>query len=85
MLDFSRFEWVSFDCYGTLEDWETGISAAVSRVLESRGIDMSRGVIHVSEQKGICALNSERLMPMGSRQEATTSAGGLAAACCLSS
>ena len=42
MLDFSRFEWVTFDRYGTLVDWETGISAAVSRVLESRGIDMSR-------------------------------------------
>ena len=36
MLDFSRFGWVSFDCYGTLVDWETGISGAVSEVLESR-------------------------------------------------
>ena len=49
MLDFNRYEWVTFDRYGTLVDWETGISAAVSRVLESRGIDMSRGVIHASE------------------------------------
>ena len=31
MLDFSRFEWISFDCYGTLVDWETGIAAAVGR------------------------------------------------------
>ena len=45
MLDFSRFEWVSFDCYGTLVDWETGISGAVGEVLESRGIGMSRGEI----------------------------------------
>ena len=42
MLDFSRFEWVSFDCYGTLVDWETGISGAVGEVLESHGVRMSR-------------------------------------------
>ena len=45
MLDFSRFEWVSFDCYGTLVDWETGLATAVSGVLESRGIGMSRAEI----------------------------------------
>ena len=45
MLDFSRFEWVSFDCYGTLVDWETGISGAVGEVLASRGMGMSRGEI----------------------------------------
>lgn len=36
--DFSNIEWVSFDCYGTLIDWETGISSAVSEVLEPYGI-----------------------------------------------
>ena len=45
MLVFSRFEWLSFDCYGTLVDWETGISGAVGEVLASRGIGMSRGEI----------------------------------------
>ncbi len=45
MLDLSRFEWVSFDCYGTLVDWETGISEEVGGVLESRGVRMSRGEI----------------------------------------
>ena len=45
MLDFSRFEWVSFDCYGTLVDWETGISGAVGEVLESQAVRMSRGEI----------------------------------------
>ncbi len=38
MVDFSNIEWVSFDCYGTLVDWETGISSAVSKVLEPYGI-----------------------------------------------
>ena len=42
MLDFNRYEWLSFDCYGTLVDWETGIAGAVSGVLESRGMGMSR-------------------------------------------
>ena len=42
MLDFSRFEWISFDCYGTLVDWETGIAAAVGEVLNSRGLHRSR-------------------------------------------
>ena len=42
MLDFNRFEWLSFDCYGTLVDWETAISAAVSEVLKSRGMGMTR-------------------------------------------
>ena len=45
MLDFSRFEWTSFDCYGTLVDWETGITAAVGEVLESRGIHRSKAEI----------------------------------------
>ena len=42
MLDFDSFEWLSFDCYGTLVDWETGISRAVAGVLESHGICKSR-------------------------------------------
>ena len=37
MADFNDIEWVSFDCYGTLVDWETGISSAVSSSLESYG------------------------------------------------
>ena len=42
MLEFDRFEWISFDCYGTLVDWETGISTAVAEVLESHGVRKSR-------------------------------------------
>ena len=45
MLDFKRFEWLSFDCYGTLVDWETGISRAIGQVLESRRIEMSRAEV----------------------------------------
>jgi 2-haloacid dehalogenase len=33
MLDFSRFEILTFDCYGTLIDWETGILRALRPIL----------------------------------------------------
>jgi 2-haloacid dehalogenase len=33
MLDFARFEVLTFDCYGTLIDWETGILSAIHRIL----------------------------------------------------
>jgi 2-haloacid dehalogenase len=33
MLDFNRFEVLTFDCYGTLIDWETGILSVLHRVL----------------------------------------------------
>lgn len=45
MLDFDRYEWLSFDCYGTLIDWETGISDAVSAVLESHDMRLPRDEI----------------------------------------
>lgn len=32
-LDFSRFECLTFDCYGTLIDWETGILEALRPIL----------------------------------------------------
>ncbi|MGA3210346.1 MAG: HAD family hydrolase, partial [Terriglobales bacterium] len=33
MLDFSRFSHLTFDCYGTLIDWESGILSAVKPIL----------------------------------------------------
>ncbi len=44
-IDFNRFEWVSFDCYGTLVDWETGISTTVSGVLEDHGLSRNKAEI----------------------------------------
>jgi len=32
-MDFSRFQAISFDCYGTLIDWEAGLLPALRRVL----------------------------------------------------
>jgi 2-haloacid dehalogenase len=41
MLDFNQFEVVSFDCYGTLIDWESGILPVLKQLLSSRDIDLS--------------------------------------------
>ena len=38
MIDFDRFSYLTFDCYGTLIDWETGILEAVRPVLAQHGI-----------------------------------------------
>ena len=45
MFDADRFEWLSFDCYGTLIDWESGICQAVSKMLAPLGSDLSNGDI----------------------------------------
>src|SRR5579863_1165325 len=37
MLDFSRFELLTFDCYGTLINWEEGILRCLHRILSSHG------------------------------------------------
>jgi 2-haloacid dehalogenase len=38
MLDFDRFRVLTFDCYGTLINWEAGILAAVRPMLINRSI-----------------------------------------------
>jgi 2-haloacid dehalogenase len=37
MLDFSRFEILNFDCYGTLINWEQGILGCLHRILKAHG------------------------------------------------
>jgi 2-haloacid dehalogenase len=36
-LDFDRVETLTFDCYGTLIDWETGLLAALRPILDAHG------------------------------------------------
>ena len=38
-LEYARFDALTFDCYGTLIDWEAGLLAALRDVLAPRGID----------------------------------------------
>jgi 2-haloacid dehalogenase len=39
VVNFSQFKFISFDCYGTLIDWETGILTALSPILEKHSIN----------------------------------------------
>jgi 2-haloacid dehalogenase len=38
-IDFDRFDALTFDCYGTLIDWETGLLEALRRALPDAGVD----------------------------------------------
>src|SRR3954470_22448989 len=40
-LDFSQFKILTFDCYGTLIDWESGIFSALRPVLAAHGKTIS--------------------------------------------
>lgn len=41
MLTFDRFEVITFDCYGTLIDWETGLLGALKPILQAHGQELS--------------------------------------------
>ncbi len=38
-LDYGRFDALTFDCYGTLIDWEAGLTEAFRAVLDAHGIE----------------------------------------------
>jgi 2-haloacid dehalogenase len=40
-LDFSTFRALTFDCYGTIVDWESGILAALRPGFDRRAVDVS--------------------------------------------
>ncbi len=44
-IDFTAFDAFTFDCYGTLIDWETGIERALRPWLERRGASATRDAI----------------------------------------
>jgi 2-haloacid dehalogenase len=41
VLNFEQFEVLTFDCYGTLIDWETGLWAALCPIFESHRVSVS--------------------------------------------
>lgn len=58
-FDFSRFKIVTFDCYGTLIDWETGILGAIRPILTAHNAHLSDpdilrmyGAIEAEEESG---------------------------------
>ena len=58
-IDFAAFDVLTFDCYGTLIDWETGIEASLRAVLEPRDI----------------AVDPDRLLELYAGHEAAAEAG----------
>src|ERR1700685_2480970 len=40
-MNWRQFEWVSFDCYGTLIDWESGILGYLRPLLRSKACQAS--------------------------------------------
>jgi 2-haloacid dehalogenase len=38
-MNWRQFEWISFDCYGTLIDWESGILAYMRPLLRAKGCE----------------------------------------------
>jgi len=39
-IDYARVEVLTFDCYGTLIDWEAGIAAGLGAVTRAHGVDV---------------------------------------------
>jgi 2-haloacid dehalogenase len=58
-IDFSQVQALTFDCYGTLIDWETGILAALRPVLDRHGV----------------SAEDDELLATYARHEATVEAG----------
>jgi len=59
-IEFDRFDVLTFDCYGTLIDWEAGILAGLRAILGPLGIDA----------------DDDDLLERYARAEAATEAGG---------
>jgi len=45
MIEFEKFTHLTFDCYGTIVDWETGILSAVNPVLERHEVSIDEAEI----------------------------------------
>jgi 2-haloacid dehalogenase len=58
-LDFDRFDALTFDCYGTLIDWEAGISSGLASLLAAHDVTAGR----------------EALLEAFAREEAAVEAG----------
>ena len=55
------FDTLTFDCYGTLIDWETGIARAIGPWLERRGVKATPD--QVLETFAVCQSDQEDETP----------------------
>jgi 2-haloacid dehalogenase len=59
-LDLTRFKALSFDCYGTLIDWETGISAVLRPWAREQGLDAADEALLLAYGDAEAAIEAER-------------------------
>ena len=62
-LDFDRFDVLTFDCYGTLIDWEAGLLAALRPPLAAHGIEMADDELLEAFARHEAALEAGRYRP----------------------
>lgn len=60
-MKLSDFDVLSFDCYGTLIDWESGLYAALVPLLARAGVDLSHDA--VLEAFALCESRQQSLTP----------------------
>jgi 2-haloacid dehalogenase len=44
-IDYGRFDAITFDCYGTLIDWEAGLLTAFRPILAARGLSVDDSIL----------------------------------------
>ena len=66
-LDFARFDALTFDCYGTLIDWETGILAALRTVLERHAVRATDEELLVAFARHEAAVEAGPVSPLPRR------------------
>jgi len=59
MIEFDKYKVLTFDCYGTLIDWESGVLAALRPVISSHSINLSKlkGSLEVAPATSLSKLN----------------------------
>jgi 2-haloacid dehalogenase len=71
-LDLRQFKALSFDCYGTLIDWEAGISAVFSPWAREQGVELTHETLLLTYADNEAAV--EREMPAALYPEVLTAA-----------
>ena len=62
-MDFTRFDTLTFDCYGTLIDWESGLSAALLPMLAAHGVSADAGEVLALYAKVEARIEGEGFRP----------------------
>ena len=59
-LSGNRPSWLTFDCYGTLIQWDEGLLAAMDRILSAKGGDIDQTAFIATYDRHEHALEEER-------------------------